>query len=110
MNNRVMQSTYVAATGNVYSVSIDMQGQTGLAVTAMSLSGTVSTTFALEGSYDLQTWSSTGITNPFTTIPASPGSATGISQNIPYPYVRVKLTGGASATIVSVNCAAFDPN
>lgn len=110
MNNRVLEATYVAASGTVYSQSIDMQGQTALAVTAMSLSGTVTTAFVLEGSYDLQTWSTAGITNPFTSIPASPGSASGIIQNIPYPYLRVKLTGGASATIVSVNCAAFDSN
>lgn len=110
MSHRVMQQTYVAASATVYSASIDMQGQTALAVTAVSTSGTVATTFALEGSYDLQTWSTTGITLPFTSIPASPGSSAGISQNIPYPYLRVKLTGGASATVISVNCAAFDPN
>jgi hypothetical protein len=104
-----MDATYVAAATNVYSLSIDMQGQTALAVTGTSVSGTVATTFSLEGSYDLQTWSTTGMTLPFTSIGASPGFSSGISLNIPYPYVRVKLTGGASATVVSVSCAAFEP-
>ena len=110
MQHRVMDNVYVAATTNVYSGPIDMQGLSGLAIVGVSVSGTVATTFALEGSYDLQTWAVTGITLPFASITASPSFSSGVSVNIPYPYVRVKLTGGASGTVVRVNCAAFDPN
>jgi hypothetical protein len=105
-----MDNVYVAATTNVYSGPIDMQGLSGLAIVGICVSGSVSTTFALEGSYDLQTWAVTGISLPFSSISASPSFSSGVSVNIPYPYVRVKLTGGASATIVRVNCAAFEPN
>ena len=110
MQHRVLDNTYVALAANVYSGPIDMQGLSGLAIVGVCVSGAGSANFSIEGSYDLQTWAVTGITLPFTTITASPSFSSGVSVNIPYPYVRVKLTGGASGTVVRVNCAAFDPN
>lgn len=110
MQHRVLDNTYVALAANVYSGPIDMQGLSGLAIVGVCVSGAGSANFSIEGSYDLQTWAVTGITLPFTTITASPSFSSGVSVNIPYPYVRVKLTGVTSATVIRVNCAAFDPN
>jgi len=110
MQHRVVDNAYVALSANVYSGPIDMQGLSGLAIVGICVSGAGSATFSIEDSYDLQTWSVTGITLPFTSIAASPSFSSGVSVNIPYPYVRVKLTGVTSATVVRVNCAVFDPN
>ena len=110
MQHRVLDNVYVAASANWYSGPIDMQGLSGLAIVGVSVSGKVATTFSLEGSYALQTWSATGISRLFASIAASPSFSSGVSVNIPYPYVHVRPTGGASATVVRVNCAAFEPN
>ena len=110
MQHRVLDNVYVAASANVYSGPIDMQGLSGLAIVGVCVSGTGSANFSLEGSYDVQTWAVTGITLPFTSITASPSFSSGVSVNIPYPYLRVKLLGVTSATVIRVNCAAFDPN
>jgi hypothetical protein len=85
MQHRVLDNVYVAASANAYSGPIDMQGISGLAIVGVCVSGSGSATFSIEGSYDLQTWSTTGITLPFTTIAASPSFSSGVSVNIPYP-------------------------
>jgi len=110
MQHRVLDTVYVGSSANVYSQPIDLQGLSALAIAAVGVAGTVATNFFLEGSNDLETWAATGITLPFASTAAAPSSTSGVSLNIPYRYVRVKVTGGASAIIVRVNCGAFEAN
>lgn len=107
MTNRVLDSVYIAVSGIVYSNPIDMQGDNSLAIAATGVTGTGVGTVLVEGSYDLQTWSSTNITQGLTSIAAAPSFQADVTYNILYKYARIKITGGSAATVVNVCCGTF---
>ena len=102
MANRIIDNAYVtnSATVGVYSSAIDMRGNNALSIAITQIVGGSACTVALEGSYDLQSWSSTGITGGITASAAAPSVTTGTFQNISYKWVRVKVTGNATAATI----------
>lgn len=113
MKNRVLDGVYWTA-ADVYSNPIDMQGDTALAIAVTSVSGggTTNPTLTVEGSFDMQSWSTNGINQAFTgVIPIAPGFAVGVAYGINYKYARLKLAGAmATSGVVNVSCGTFDPN
>jgi hypothetical protein len=114
MKNRVLDGVHWTHGKTVYSGVIDLQGDTALAlgVTTISSSGTGMPTFTVEGSYDMQTWDSAGITQGPTAVLVAPSFQTGVAYGVAYKYARIKLTGGTTGAscVVNVSCGTFDPN
>ncbi|MCK6572744.1 hypothetical protein L6V77_16825 [Myxococcota bacterium] len=114
MKNRVLDGVYWTYLKTVYSAVIDMQGDSALAIalTTVSSSGTGMPSITIEGSYDMQNWSSTGITNPFTAVTMAPAFQTGVAYGIAYKYARITISGGSTGAscVVNVSCGTFDPN
>jgi hypothetical protein len=115
MKNRVLDGVYWSAV-DVYSNPIDMQGDTALAIAVTSVSGggTTNPFVTVEGSFDMQTWSTVGIVQAWTSstrIPNGPGFMVAVAYGITYKYCRLKLGSASGATgVVNVSCGTFDPN
>jgi hypothetical protein len=113
MKNRVLDGCYWAS-ADQYSNPIDMQGDTALAVavTSLAVSGTTRPAVTVEGSFDMQTWTTTGINQAFSgSIPAAPGFAVGVAYNVTFKYARLKIAGASATTgVMNVSCGTFDPN
>lgn len=103
--NRVLDNILIAVSpAFVYSPVIDMKGNSGLSLVITQIVGAGACVVSVEGSYDLQTWSTTGITGGVTATTAAASVTTGITQGIFYKYARVKITGNATnVTILNVD-------
>lgn len=98
---RVASSIAIPASSTSYTQAVSMQSANAVlcSFVIFSLGGSASLTPTLEGSNDMENWSTIVAYDAITTAGYAPASAT--TGSIAWQYVRLKLVAGAGGTIIT---------